>query len=180
MPELERPYFIASQPLYSPHIGALVQMMAYARSTTLQAVQDITAEDLDTIPAGFSNSVGMLLAHISATERIYQAASFENRDAFEAPDYAPYVGAMTFGEEGEKVQGRTLKSLLTELEETRAHTLSLLAERDDDWLASALTAPNFENMNHHWAWFHVMEDEVSHRGQIRILRKALKQSSSSG
>ncbi|WP_156123379.1 DUF664 domain-containing protein [Deinococcus radiopugnans] len=28
-----------------------------------------------------------------------------------------------------------------------------------------------DDMNQHWAWFHVMEDEVSHRGQIRILRK---------
>ena len=122
----------------------------------------------------------MLLAHIAATDRIYQAASFEGRDAFEAPDYAPYVGAMTFGWKGEKVQGRSLESLLTELEETRAQTLSQLAQRDDDWLTSALTAPGFGDMNHHWAWFHVMEDEVSHRGQIRILRKALKKTEPSG
>jgi uncharacterized damage-inducible protein DinB len=31
-------------------------------------------------------------------------------------------------------------------------------------------------MNQHWAWFHVMEDEVSHRGQMRLIRKALKRS----
>ena len=81
---------------------------------------------------------------------------------------------MTFGWKGGKVQGRTLVSLLTELAAIRAHTLSQLSQRDDDWLASALTAPGFEDVNQHWAWFHVMEDEVSHRGQIRILRKALK------
>ncbi|WP_029478706.1 DUF664 domain-containing protein [Deinococcus frigens] len=34
-------------------------------------------------------------------------------------------------------------------------------------------SPYFTEMNHHWAWFHVMEDEVSHRGQIRILRKRI-------
>ena len=174
MSDAEKPLFIETQPGYSPHIGALVQMMAYARTTTLQAVKGMDVAELDATAPGFSNSVGMLLAHVAATDRIYQAASFKNRDAFEAPDYAPYVGAMTFGWKGEKVQGRSLESLLAELEETRAHTLSQLAQRDDDWLASALTAPGFGDMNQHWAWFHVMEDEVSHRGQIRILRKALK------
>ncbi len=28
-------------------------------------------------------------------------------------------------------------------------------------------------MNAHWAWFHVAEDEISHRGQIRWLRARL-------
>ena len=174
MTNTDKLYFIEGQPPYSPHIGALVQMMAYARTTTLQAVKGMDVAELDATAPGFSNSVGMLLAHVAATDRIYQAASFENRDPFETPEYAPYVGAMTFGRKGEKVQGRTLESLLAELEKVRAHTLSQLAQRDDDWLASALTAPGFGDMNQHWAWFHVMEDEVSHRGQIRILRKALK------
>ena len=102
------------------------------------------------------------------------------RNPFETPEYVPYQGAMTFGRKGEKVQGHTLESLPTELEEVRAHTLSQLARRDDDWLASALTAPGCEDMNQHWAWFHVMEDEVSHRGQIRILRKALTKTRPSG
>jgi hypothetical protein len=28
-------------------------------------------------------------------------------------------------------------------------------------------------MNAHWAWFHVAEDEINHRGQIRWLRSRL-------
>ncbi len=164
---------IEPQPEYSPHIGALVQMMAYARLTTLQAVKGMSMSELDAITPGFSNSAGMLLAHIAALDRIYQAASFEGRDVFDTPEYAPYLGAMTFGWKGEKVQGRILESLLAEMKKVRAHTLSQLAQRDDDWLASALRIPGWDEMNQHWAWFHVMEDEVSHRGQIRILRKAL-------
>ena len=42
-------------------------------------------------------------------------------------------------------------------------------------LDSVMTAwPDFLP-NQHWAWFHVMEDEVSHRGQIRVIRKAAQQ-----
>ncbi|MFC5848097.1 hypothetical protein [Deinococcus petrolearius] len=32
--------------------------------------------------------------------------------------------------------------------------------------------PELHWPTHHWAWFHVMEDEVSHRGQIRLIRRA--------
>ena len=174
MSDTDRWCRIEPQPEYSPHIGALVQMMAYARMTTLQAVKGMSVTELNATAPGFSNSAGMLLAHIAATDRLYQSVSFENRDPFEAPEYAPHQGAMTFGWKGEKVQGRTLESLLAELGEVRAHTLSQLAQRDDDWLASALRIPGWDEMNQHWAWFHVMEDEVSHRGQIRILRKALE------
>jgi uncharacterized damage-inducible protein DinB len=168
--------FIGGRPGFTPQIGALVDMMHYARLTTLDAVEGLSLVELDALPEGFSNSIGMLLAHIAATDRIYQAASFEDRDVFEAPEYAPYQGAMTFGWKGEQVQGRTLDDLLQELKKTRAHTLAQLAERDDAWLSSKLLAPGFGPMNQHWAWFHVMEDEVSHRGQMRLIRKALKRS----
>ena len=29
------------------------------------------------------------------------------------------------------------------------------------------------NLNAHWAWFHVAEEEINHRGQIRWLRVRL-------
>ena len=35
-----------------------------------------------------------------------------------------------------------------------------------------LTLPR---INVHWAWFHVAEDEINHRGQIRLLRTRLPQ-----
>ncbi|MGI8747640.1 MAG: DinB family protein [Deinococcus sp.] len=149
-------------------------MMAYARMTTLWAVQGLTVTDLDRVPPGFSNSIGMLLAHIAATDRLYHAVSFQGLDLLGTPEYTPHLGAMTFGEEGARVMGQPLESLLAELEESRAATLRELARRGDAWLSSRLSAPGFEDMNQHWAWFHVMEDELSHRGQMRVLRGALQ------
>ena len=84
-------YFLGERQGYAPHIGALVGMLQYARLTTLQAVEGLGMAELDAIPPGFSNSVGMLLAHITATDRMYQAASFEDRDAYGAVDYAAYI-----------------------------------------------------------------------------------------
>ncbi|WP_102127387.1 DUF664 domain-containing protein [Deinococcus planocerae] len=168
----QRACVIEPPPGYTPNIGVLVAMLHYARLTTLQAVTGLNVEELDAIPPGFSNSIGMLLAHIAAVDRMYQRLSFENRDLDEG-EMVLYGGAISFGQEGERVQGFPLEHYLSELEAAREGTLAELARRDDAWLASRLGVPGFDYPNHHWAWFHVMEDEVSHRGQIRILRKAL-------
>ncbi|THF71960.1 DUF664 domain-containing protein [Deinococcus sp. Arct2-2] len=155
---------------FTPHIGALVEMLHYARLTTLQEVANLTVEQLDAIPAGFGNSVGMLLAHIAAVHRIYHGLSFEGRDVFEDESFALYRLGLDLGEAArEHIRGRELSHYLAELEAASALTLEGLAARDDAWLASDLVMGGTVQMNHHWAWFHVMEDEVNHRGQIRLI-----------
>ena len=66
---------------------------------------------------------------------------------------------------------RPLEHYVHELSEARRLTLEGLAARDDAWLERTLRAA--PAMNAHWAWFHVAEDEISHRGQIRWLRARL-------
>lgn len=171
--DLHRAAFIAPPPDYTHDIGLLVAMMHYVRLTTIQAVGGLNGSQLDTIPQGFANSIGMLLAHIAAVDRLYQCLSFKNR-GFDDEEWAHHAGAFSFGREGERVQGLSLEHHLENLKAARIATLSELARRDDAWLASSLVVPGIEHSNHHWAWFHVLEDEVSHRGQIRILRKALE------
>lgn len=166
----ERAYRIEPESQYTPQIGALVEMMNYTRLTTLQAVEGLTTEQLDTVPEGFGNSIGMLLAHIAAVDRLHHHVSFEGRPYEEASETVR--GGFSLGKEGTlPLTGQSLEALLAELEASRTATLQAFAMKDDAWLASRLTAPYFTNVNQHWAWFHVMEDEVSHRGQIRILRK---------
>lgn len=164
-----------ADPAFTPQVGALVDMLVYARLTTLQAVSGLTTGELDFIPAGFSNSIGMLLAHIAAVHRIYHGLSFQARDLLAEgdPSFMPYAGALSMGEQGEKVRGHDLNWYLRELQEASDITYAELARRDDNWLASRFTFPGWDTPNHHWAWFHVMEDEVSHRGQMRLIRKNL-------
>ncbi|GGL76717.1 hypothetical protein GCM10010840_13480 [Deinococcus aerolatus] len=113
----------------------------------------------------------MLLAHIAAVDRAYQMMSFEGRDFGEGEKDAAILGGLTMGKEGmPPPTGQCLDTLLAELDASRSLTLETFKTKDDGWLASRMPAP-YHDMNHHWAWFHVMEDEVSHRGQIRLLRK---------
>ena len=69
------------------------------------------------------------------------------------------------------LRGYSLDHYLEELATARQITLKALAERDDAWLEREVSlAPR---INAHWAWFHVAEDEINHRGQIRWLRARL-------
>jgi len=160
-------------PGYAPTIGRLVAMLTYARDTTLAAVNGLTREQLDHLQDAGSNTIGALLAHIGAVERGYQVITFEDREPSVA-ETAAWSAALKLGDQGRReVRGHELQFYTGELMRTRQVTLAALAERDDAWLEAPLRiAPA---LNAHWAWFHVAEDEISHRGQIRWLRARLPQ-----
>jgi uncharacterized damage-inducible protein DinB len=160
---------------YTPTIGRLVAMLSYARQTTLRAVDGLTREQLDYLHDEQSNSIGALLAHIAVVERGYQLVTFAEREPTAAEQDA-WSGALRLGEKGRReIRGHDLPYYVDELHRTREATLAALATRDDVWLETPLRiAPN---MNAHWAWFHVGEDEINHRGQIRWLRARLPHTS---
>jgi uncharacterized damage-inducible protein DinB len=158
-------------PGYTPTIGRLVAMLTYARNTTLAAANALTREQLDHAHDARSNTIGALLAHIAAVERGYQVVTFEEREP-SAAETAAWSAALKLGDQGRReIRGHELQFYTDELIRTRAATLAELAQRDDTWLEAPLRiAPS---LNAHWAWFHVAEEEINHRGQIRWLRARL-------
>jgi uncharacterized damage-inducible protein DinB len=164
-------YRILPLPGFTPTIGRLVAMLSYARQTTLAAVEGLTREQLDYLHDERSNSIGALLAHVAAVERGYQLVTFEEREPTAAENDA-WSAALKLGDKGRReIRGRELQFYVDELQRTRAATLAALSARDDAWLeAPVRIAPA---VNAHWAWFHVAEDEINHRGQIRWLRSRL-------
>lgn len=162
---------IAPIPGYTPTIGRLVGMLSYSRETLLAAVDGLSRDELDHLHDAASNSIGALLAHVGAVERWYQILTFEGREP-SAGDLKPWLPALDLGDEGRRqLRGRELESYVDDLARTRAETLAALAQRDDEWLEAPLAAK--PELNAHWAWFHVAEDEINHRGQIRWLRARL-------
>ena len=159
-------------PGYTPTIGRLVGMLTYARQTLLDAVESLSRHELDHLHDAKSNTIGALLAHVAAVERWYQILTFEGREP-SASEPSLSLAALDLGEEGRRqIRGKDLQSYVDELNRTRQNTLAALAGRDDTWLEEPLVAA--PNLNAHWAWFHVAEDEISHRGQIRWLRARLR------
>jgi len=152
-------------------------MLSYARSTTLAAVEGLTIAELDHLHDAESNSIGALLAHIAAVEQSYQVLTFEER-LLSPQENELWSTALKLGANGRRsLRGSPLEHYLEELTAVRRVTLETLAGHDDVWLERTVSpAPR---INAHWAWFHVAEDEINHRGQIRWLRARLPKRDSS-
>lgn len=169
----ERSLLIKDVSGFTPQIGHLVSMMNYARSTTLTAVADLTVEQLDFLHDEQSNSIGMLLRHLAAVESIYQILTFEKRSPLEE-EIREWQAALELGDRGRReIKGYTLDEYLICLRDVRLKTFEEFEKRDDDWLYEEVPFWNEKPANYYFQWFHVFEDEINHRGQIRWLRQRL-------
>jgi uncharacterized damage-inducible protein DinB len=161
---------IGDLPGFSPQIGRLVSMMNYARDTTLAAVDGLTVEQLDYLQDERSNTIGALLLHIAAVETWYQAATFLARELSEE-EMREWGAALDLGEPARReIKGLPLDRYLESLRRVRAVTLAELGRRNDEWLESQAPFWRGQPANNYFKWFHVFEDEINHRGQIRWLR----------
>lgn len=166
-----RLFLITDVPGYSPQIGRLVSMMNYARWTTLNEVRNLRTEHLDYLHDTASNSIGALLLHIAAVEVSYQAATFESR-GLNREEKAEWASALKLGEQARnQIRRHAIDYYIERLEGVRKTTLAGLAERGDDWLYQETPFWGGRMANNYFMWFHVFEDELNHRGQIRWIRK---------
>lgn len=167
------PFLIQEVPGFTPEISKLVVMMNYARYTTLMAVQGLRASELDHLHDPQSNTIGALLGHIAAVEVAYQADTLEGR-GLTAEEKRQWGKFLDLGETARKeIRGHPLDYYLRLLHDVRAKTLSEFAKRSDDWLYEQTPFWGGQPANNYFKWFHVFEDEINHRGQIRWLLKRL-------
>ena len=160
-------------PGYTPQISRLISMMNYARFTTLGAVKDLSKDHLDFLLDSQSNTIGALLLHIAGVEYAYQVATFEKRTLNEE-EISIWGPALDLGKEGqEKIKGNDLAFYLSKLDQVRNRTLELFKSVNDEWLTIEEEFWWNNQANNYFKWFHVFEDEINHRGQIRIIRKRL-------
>ncbi|WP_123040547.1 DinB family protein [Cohnella candidum] len=171
--DAEKLYLISEVEGYSPQIGRLLSMMNYARCTTLETVRDLTISQLDYLHDSDSNSIGALLFHIAAVEYAYRTWTFEERD-LNYDERQFWEPGMKLGDSGrERIKNNDLTYYLSLLNEVRTKTLEYFSNKEDSWLD--IEKPfNNKPSNNYFRWFHVFEDELNHRGQIRLIIKKLR------
>ncbi len=161
---------------YSPQVGALVSMMTWMRMVLLMSVKGMSQKDLDYLLDDKANTIGALLMHLAATDRIYQINTFEGNSLKELPSsYKEKWGvAMELGEPARKsIKGNGLDYYLNLLGETREQTFAEFRKRDDTWLTTVDKAWGWGPTNNYCKWFHVCEHESNHNGQIKLLKNRL-------
>lgn len=169
---MRSPFLVEPEQGFSPQIGLLVSMMNYVRFTTLEAVEGLTVDQLDFLLDERANSIGMLLEHIPSVEEYYQRNTLGLSDNA-ATSERTRLGAVLGDEARAKIRGQALPYYLDRLQKVRDRTLAAFADLDDAWLAEQQPFGNQVSANNHFKWFHVFEDELSHRGQIRLIRRRL-------
>lgn len=164
-------YLVDQKDGFTPAFSHLVSMMNYTRETTLNAVNGLSIEELDFLVHEEANSIGMLLAHMAAVERIYQIVTFERRDPTEEEEEALSAGLELVEKGRAAFKGYPLEYYLEDLQEARKATYEKFQTLSDEWLFEQTVWWWNKQANNYFKWFHVFEDELSHRGQIRMIKK---------
>lgn len=171
--EMETLYLIDQKEGLGLEFSKLVSMMNYTRVTTIEAVKELTVEELDFLYDDEANSIGMLLAHMADVEKAYQIISFENRDLTDEEVSQLNPGLDLGSSAREQIKGNTIDYYLDRLTEVRNTTIEMFKTLPDEWLFEQTPFWWDRPANNYFKWFHVFEDELSHRGQIRIIKKMM-------
>lgn len=167
---------------YSPQVGTLVSMMNWMRNTMLRPVKNMTVEQLDYLHDSKSNTIGAMLLHLAATERYYQLHTFDGMKwgTWDDSIKKQWDPAMKLGDQGRKIiKGNQLDYYLNALNEVRENSLKELKKRDDKWLMQVDKQWGWGPTNNYCKWFHVVEHESNHNGQIKWIKSRLPGSNSS-
>lgn len=167
-------YRIMPKTGFTDKIGEMVSMLEHTREVTLSEISDLSESDLTLLPNNSSNAIGSLLSHIAAIEFVHQVISFENRDLTET-EFLKWGTALELGNKARKeLKKQPLAYYEAELSLVRKKTLAFLKTKNDSWLFEEKKWENGVSYNHYYLWFHVMEDEINHRGQIRAMKRLVK------
>jgi uncharacterized damage-inducible protein DinB len=167
----KRLFIILPDKNYKGQVAWLVSMLQSARSATLKLIQHLSKADLDKYILNHNNSISSLLMHIAAMEFNTQCITFLHREMNER-ETRKWKNALPGGMEIKKKRSLSAECHSNLLQQVRTGTLASLKEKDTPWLKQ-FTRP-YKNTSNNFMWFHLLEDELCHQGQIKSLVKALK------
>ncbi|GAK09169.1 DinB family protein [Geomicrobium sp. JCM 19038] len=160
---------------YDQAIGELMYMLELTRTMTEFELSELTTIELDFLHDHNSNSIGMLLSHMASIEYLHQVMSFVDR-MFNEQEEKEWTTALQMGEQRRtEIHSNDLPYYLEKLSKVRQVTYDFLKEQDDQWLYEERHFPDGTPYNNYYLWFHVIEDEISHRGQIKLIRRLIKE-----
>lgn len=154
----------------SPQIGVLIAMLEDLKYRVENQVKNMSQYEIDYLHDEKANRIGALIMHLAAAEKYYQVLTFENRE-FNQEEKDKWEIPLNLDQDGRDfIKGHDIKYYLDIFNEIRAKTIAELKKRDDAWLQEIQSKYGFNNF---YCWFHVMEHQSSHLGQILFLQKRI-------
>ncbi|WP_299890219.1 DinB family protein [uncultured Lacinutrix sp.] len=154
----------------SPQIAAMISMLEDLKERVERRVKNMSQYEIDHLHDEKANRIGALIMHLAAAEKFYQVFTFEGR-MFNEEEKKKWDVALNLDQGGrDEFKGHDVQYYLDIYNEVRAKTIEELKKRDDKWFQEIQPAYGWSN---HYCWFHVMEHQSSHLGQILFLAKRI-------
>jgi len=154
----------------SPQIAAMVSMLEDLKTRVKYTVINLKKEHVDHLHDEKANRIGALIMHLAAAEAYYQVNTFENR-GFNEKEKKEWKIALDLGKKArDKYKGKDIEHYLDIYNRVRKRTIEKLLKKDDTWFSKVNEGSWGSNQ---YKWFHVMEHQSSHLGQILFLKKRL-------
>ena len=153
---------------YTNDIGNMISMLDNLKQRVERIVAGLSQEQTDFLLDEDANRIGAIIYHLAATEAYYQVFTFEKR-GFNNEENEKWMVALNLGEQGRKeLKDKPISYYLEIYDDVRNKTKELLKTKDDKWFSRKV-----RGMSNHWAWFHVMEHQANHMGQLALISKRL-------
>ncbi|MEM5565338.1 DUF664 domain-containing protein [Psychroserpens sp. AS72] len=154
---------------FSNDIGQMISMLDNLKSRVERHVVSLDQKGTDFLLDENANSPGAIIYHLAATEAYYQVYTIEGR-GFNKEEAKKWDTALNLGEKArQEFKDKPISYYIDLYDEVRQQTKVLLKTKDDAWFKEMNG-----NMSNHWAWFHVMEHQANHMGQLALITKRLK------
>ncbi|MRX69214.1 Protein of unknown function [Flavobacterium resistens] len=161
---------IGNVPGASPKIADMISMLEDLKDRVEYTVKNMDQYEIDYLHDEKANRIGALVMHLAAAEKYYQVFTFENRE-FNEEEKKKWETALNLDQGArDEFKGHDIQYYLDIYNEVRAKTISELKKRDDEWFATIQMKYDISNQ---YCWFHVMEHQSSHLGQILFLKKRI-------
>lgn len=169
---LKRSFHIQFGKLSDHSLDYLQGILEDARLTTILSLKNLTVAELHWQYKTGWNTIGALLSHMVAIENYFRVEFVEGRKLTDE-ETQKWLPAMDMGEYlPQLITGQAVEHYVAELSRSREMMLASLADVTHDDLTHRINDYDAETgCNLAWVLYHMVEDEIYHRGQISIIRK---------
>lgn len=170
----KREFYINFDNKQDHSIEYLYGILNDTRTTTLLTVRNFSSIELDWQYKAGWNTIGALLSHISAIEHYFRIVYIENRELTVAEN-TELTPALDMGVHIPLlIKGKEIDSYIHELSVSRQKLIKSLKQVNFEDFSETFESKDYgSTCNMAWILFHMIEDEIYHRGQISMIKKLM-------
>lgn len=173
LPNAHGQYTIQNLEGYTPQIGALVNMLDDLKARITEQVKDLDQEETDFLMDEDANRIGALIMHLAATEYYYQQTTFYDIELDPEKDEEWFPALGLTDQAREQLVDKPISHYLEKWDKIRDETKKLFTTKDDAWLLEIREPGDEYEYNYYFAWYHVMEHQANHMGQIALYQSRM-------